>query len=230
MDWKKLPVNGPLSENVDSIELLAKSAALENIYIDEDGGSNSRPGGDVLNEGFGLGPGTQGNYEWVEKGWQVFVQGGQIYIKKGPEVVPVNITGDALQADGNVTFAFNGTNLVMANGGRMVSTDTDGSNTAYIADGDAPTSVTHVIHVDGRILCNNVGTDQIHYSGIDALTFGVADFFAAEAIPDEVLAIHAADSEAYAFGSISLEIFYSSGIADNSCSLRENRCICRKSF
>jgi hypothetical protein len=215
MDWKKLPINGPLSENVDDIELLAKSAALENIYVDEDGGSNSRPGGDVLDDEFGLGAPTQGQYEWVELGWLVTVQAGKIFLKKTAAADPVDITGDALEVDGEVTFAFNGTNLVMANGGRMVSTDTAGANTAYIVDADAPTEVTHVIHVDGRILCNKTDTDRIYYSGIDNLSFAADDFFTAEAIPDEVLAVHVADSEVYAFGSVSLEIFYSSGIADN---------------
>ena len=209
--WMPVPLNRKMTKNVDDIILDNESAELQDGYVDENGAFNRRAGLSEQDTGFGNGP-TIGEYEWKRKGWMIIVQGGKIYKKTLVGSEPVDMGGVLLEDTGEVTFADNGIHLVMANGGRMVYTNgTDAP--AYIADADAPILVSHVVHVDGYILANDVGTDDEYVSDLDdALSWDAANFFNAESIPDTIEAVHVANSLIYLFGPTTLEIWYNAGL------------------
>jgi hypothetical protein len=210
--WMPVPINRGMTKNVDGLILDNESSELQDGYIDEKGAFNRRFGLTAQDESFGNGF-THGEYEWKRKGWYMFVQGGQLYKKTAIDDAPVSMGGVLLEFNTEVTFADNGTYLVMANGGRMVYTNgTDAP--AYIADADAPTTVSHVAHIDGYIIANDVGTDNVYISDLDdALNWDSANFFNAESIPDTVEAVHVADSLIYAFGPTTLEVWYNAGLS-----------------
>lgn len=209
--WLPVPLNRKMTKNVEGLILDNESSELQDGYVDEKGAFNRRAGLTIKDKGFGNGP-TIGEYEWKRKGWAIIVQGGRIYKKIAIDSTPEDMGGVLLNDVGEVTFADNGVHLVMANGGRMVYTNgTDAP--AYIADGDAPILVSHVNHIDGYIIANDVGTDDEYVSDLDdALTWDAANFFNAESIPDTIEAVHVSNSLIYLFGPTTLEIWYNAGL------------------
>ena len=217
---KEIPINGPYHANVDDDAVVDPlSALLQDVYIDEVKASNPRPGSTVHNETERFGAATQGDYEWKQKGIYIFVQGGIIFAKHGKDAAPVKVTGATLEFNTRVTFAYNGTHLVMANGGKMVWT-TDGITATTMADIDAPAVVTHVAFIDGYIIANFA--DAVFRSALDnALSWDVTWFFETESISDSVNAVHVADSKIYAFGPTTLEIWYNAGLSGATPFARE---------
>jgi hypothetical protein len=216
---KELPINGPYHANVDENAVVDPySALLQDIYIDEMRANNPRPGSTVKDQNFGSGA-CQGSYEWEQKGYFIFVQGGKIYCKKHKDGTPVLVAGATLELNTRVTFAFNGTHLVMANGGKMVWT-TDGVTATTMADAEAPVVVTHVAFIDGYIIANFA--DAVYRSALDnALSWDTTWFFEAESIPDSVDALFVANSKIYAFGPKTLEIWYNAGLSGGTPFARE---------
>jgi hypothetical protein len=216
MPWIDIPINAPLSENVADVALGDNRASERmNIYLDEENASNKRAGSllQAVDTDIAAGSAVQSTFEWIRKGWLVLVTGGIIYIKKDSDLTPIEITGATLELDNPVTFADNGTHLVMANGGKMVYTD--GATATQVGDADAPTEVTHVAHINGFILATSAGTDRIYNSDLDDVTtWGASQYFSAESTPDQVLAMTTDDSLIYAWGEKTLEIWYPDGSAD----------------
>lgn len=217
MPLMDLPINAPLTENVDDIAKGDKRVSeRSDIFLDEEGASNKRPGSSLqtADADFAAGAKVQSEYEWVRKGWLVTVCGGVIYVKKTVDTSPVAVTGATLNPNNPVTFADNGTQLVMANGGRMVYT-TDGVTAITVADADAPTTVSFVSHINGFILALDDDTQNTYNSDLDNATAWAADqFFTAESNPDKALAQTTDESKIYVWGEKTLEIWYPDGSAD----------------
>jgi hypothetical protein len=204
-----LPITGPAFQNADEITLSKFSAALIDGYVDALGNSIRRPG---LLSFFDVATdlAIDGLYYWKRQSVVIVVSGGNVY-KVTQAGVITDLTGDNLIAGTRVSFAFNGTYLVMANGGRMVYTDGT-ANTAFIGDGDAPTAVTHVAFLDTYILCNNVNTGKFHWSDVGtALNWSALSFATAEGSPDYVIALYVAWREVMLFGEESTEVWFNDG-------------------
>jgi hypothetical protein len=217
MPWVDLPINSPLSENVDDVALGDNRVSeRSDIYLDEEGAINKRPGSDLqtADTDFAAGAKVQSGFEWIRKGWLIFVSGGVIYVKKALELSPVALTGATLDPNNPVTFADNGTQLVMANGGKMVYT-TDGATAIEVTDANAPTTVSFVAHINGFILALDDGTQNIFNSDLDdATAWGASQFFTAESNPDKALSMDTDDALIYVWGEKTLEIWYPDGSAD----------------
>jgi hypothetical protein len=211
-----IPLSAPLTKDVDGVAISdGRASERSDLYIDEEGAINKRPGSglDDVNANFAGGAKVHGSYEWVRKGWMILVSGGIIYVKKDPTLTPVEITGATLSPDNPVTFADNGTHLVMANGGKMVYTD--GSTATEVADSDAPTTVSFVAHIIGFILALDDDTQNIYNSDLDDVTsWGASQFFKAETNPDRALSMTTDEGLIYVWGDKTLEIWYPNGSAD----------------
>jgi hypothetical protein len=207
MSWLDIPIAAPLSENVDDVVKGDRRVTeRSDLYLDEDNLQTA-------DANFADGAMVQTEYEWARKGWLMSVSGGKIYAKKSVGTSPVEITGATLHASNPVTFADNGTHLVMANGGKMVYTD--GSTATEVSDSDAPTKVSFVAHLNGFILALEDETDKVYNSDLDDVTsWAAAQKFSAESNPDKALAMTTDESLIYVWGEKTLEIWYPDGSTD----------------
>lgn len=204
-----IPINGSAYQNIDEVELSNLSPSLIDGYVNEAGHTCRRPG---LLEWTDLGTGqpVDGEYWWDKQSLFLVVSGGRIF-KINSDGVATELTGATLSTGTKVTFADNGTYCIMANGGQMVYTD--GLTATVMADVDAPVNVTHVVFLDGYIICNSVGTAKFHYSDpIDVLDWNALDFASAEGAPDDVIAIHVGWREIMLVGAESIETWYNDGV------------------
>lgn len=207
----KLPITGDPYQNIDDVALSDKSVALYDAYVDESGATNRRFGHTLLKNLSNPWKGIDGLYWWDKLGKAIAVCGGNIYRIDDANGNFVNITGSTLNTGVKPTFAEHGSNLVIANGGRMVYTDGT-ANTAYIGDVDAPTAVTHVAFMDTYLLCNNVTSGAFHFSDVNNISSWSALSFAnAEGIPDKINALNISWREIMLFGRQSVETWYNTG-------------------
>lgn len=164
-----------------------------------------------LNLGTGL-P-IDGLYWWDKQRCAIAVSGGRVWKILDSTGTRVEITGSSeLRSSSLVTFATDGNRLAMANGARIVHTDLTSLTT--MADGDAPTNVTHIATIDGYLLANKAGTGQIQFSSFSDFTDWIAlDFVSAESKPDDVVAMGEAYRELIAVGRESVEFFQNDGVS-----------------
>lgn len=210
-----LPFNTPPFQNIDEIGLHNFSDSLFNGFIDS---SNEKAitvkrDGLSIHKDIGTAKAIDGLFWWHEKSLLIVVTDGFIY-KINEAGTATSITGDKLETSGRVSFAQNGTTLVMANGGRMVYTDGT-ANTAYIADADAPTTVSHVAFLDYWLIVNRVNTPYFYFADfINAPTVWLSiDVFTAEAQPDIILGLYVNRRIITIVGSNSIEFWANDGIS-----------------
>jgi hypothetical protein len=83
-----------------------------------------------------------------------------------------------------------------------------------MADGDAPTTVSHVAYLDGYVLANDIGTGQWFYADpLDLTSWNALDFASAEGKPDTIDALHVGWGEVALFGRQSIEFWYNDGVS-----------------
>jgi hypothetical protein len=113
------------------------------------------------------------------------------------------------------TFTF-GTDA-MATAGTVHVTFTDNTlysaeKTKFLADTDAPTTVSHVGYIDGYFLGNELNTGRWYFSDATIVAnWSALSFASAEGNPDNVVALHVASKEVALFGKKSIEFFYDDG-------------------
>ena len=156
----------------------------------------------------------QGLYWWQAKAMVIAVADGDIYKITDSTGSVSSITGDKLLTTGRPTFADNGSTLVIANGSKMVTTDGT-TNTAFIADADAPTLVTHVAFLDNYLLANKTGTGQFYFADFSGAptTWLSADVFTAEANPDDVVSLYVNKRIIILEGEHTTEFWRSDGVS-----------------
>jgi hypothetical protein len=212
-EWKDLPLIAPPYESVEDMEVDQWAATIiDAVPIVVEGKLH-------LMKRFGLTPwitlGTSAPIDglyWADRLRAVLVvSNGRVWKITDSAGTLTELTGSiALRTSSPVTFAGDGTRVVMANGGQMVHTDF--STLTTMADAQAPTEVTHVAHLDGYILANEVGTGRGRFSAINDLTDWVdLDFFSAESDPDDLMAMKVAYREIIAVGRESVEFWVNDG-------------------
>jgi hypothetical protein len=210
MAWKDIPLPQLTYRSSEDVELPSSlGARIVDMYISELGTYRKRPG---LVEFANLGTADKvdGIWWWDNKGFPLVVSGAKVF-KLGQDGSVTDLTGDAPLLRKIPTFTDDGTQALIANGGRMLTTNGIAA-TAYIADADAPTEVTHVAYLDGYALANKVGTRRFFFSDPDDITsWGALDFFAAEGDPDFLTALHVARREISLYGDESDEMWYNDG-------------------
>jgi len=208
-EWKPLPVTGDPYRGVDETELDGISAFVIDAYVNELEHTVKRPG-TLVYRNLGTSVPVDGVYWWDRQNAAIYVSGGRVFQEKDGLVK--EITGATLQTGRKVSFATDGTKLLMANGGQMVHMTLDGVLTT-MADADAPTTVSHVAYLDGYVFANNLNTGQFYRSAISDLTsWAAADFATAEGKPDDIVALHEGWNELVLVGRESIEFWYHDGV------------------
>ena len=181
-NWRELPATGDPYRNVDETQLDALQSIVQDAIVDELGMTVKRPGLKLFVD-LGTSSSIDGLYWWNAKLMLIVVSAGRVWKITDAAGTKTELTGStALKTGVRVTFATDGTTLIMANGGAMVTTT--GSSLVTMADVDAPTTVSHVAYLDGYVLANKTGTATFYFSAInDMLTWGAADFASANATP-----------------------------------------------
>lgn len=209
MSKVKIPFNGKVYQNIDDVELTGISPYLMDGWVDEKGCTHRRPGLDLFVD-LGTAAKVDGLY-WDDNFQKLFaVSNGKIFAVTDKEGTNSNITGNGLNAGTRPSFTSNGTYVVMANGGKMITYNNSGTTT-YMADTDAPDAVTCVGYLDTYILANHTNEAKFYWSGVNALTWDALDFVTAESKPDYVKAMGVAWREVLLAGSTSLEFWYDDG-------------------
>lgn len=159
----------------------------------------------------GTGLPVDGLYWWDKHHVMIAVSGARVWKILDSVGTKVELTGSSeLRSSSIVTFASDGSRLVMANGGRMVHTDLTSLTT--MADAQAPTTVTHVATIDGYLLANLPGTGTVQFSSFDSFLDWISlDFVTAESKPDDVVAIGESYRELIVVGRESVEFFVNDG-------------------
>lgn len=184
---------------------------LIDAYLDQENNINSRPGLEAI-LGVGAAAAVDGYYWWNQKSAIVWVVNGEIYWSIDG-ITTNTVAGDDLQVGKKVTFATDGTNLFMANGGRIVVKVGLAGVPTYIADADAPTAVTHIAYIDGYLIANSVGSQRFFFSELEDYTsWSALDFASSGGDPDFTVAIHVFQKEIFMFGSISTELWQNDGV------------------
>jgi hypothetical protein len=206
--WQKVPIIGSPYENVEEVELDQMNATVVDGYVNEMDHIIKRPG---LTEWIDLGTNlpVDGLYWWDEKNVVIVVSNKRVWKITGLDGTISEITGStALLAGGIVSFATDGTVLVMANGANMVHTNLTTLTT--MADAQAPTAVTHVAFLDRYILA--MGPTDINFSDVGDYSSWVAlDFFTSEGQPDNNVAMMEGFRELIILGRRSVEFFVNDG-------------------
>jgi hypothetical protein len=213
MPKAQLPITGPAWNNSDDqIGKFSRfSPELVNGFVDDLGLTHIFPG---LEEWTNIDNGRPltGLYWWNSRKFVIAVDNGGNVFKVSKTGTVTDLTGDALTGLNRPTFADDGTNLIIADGGQMVWTDGT-TSTAFIADTDAPTTVTHVAFIDQYILANDVSTSGVFYwSDVgDYSSWTATSFATAEAKPDDLLALIVSWREVTLLGKFSIEIWLNEG-------------------
>lgn len=208
LTWQKVPIIGQPYENVEEVELDGMNATVIDGYVNEMDHIIKRPG---LTEWIDLGTSlpVDGLYWWDEQNVAIAVSNKRVWKISAQDGTKTELTGStALLAGGIVSFATDGTVLIMANGAQMVHTD--GSTLTTMTDAQAPTAVTHVAFLDRYILA--MSSTQINFSEVGNYASWVAlDFFQAEGQPDNNVAMMEGFREIIVLGHRSVEFFYNDG-------------------
>ena len=208
--WKDLPITGDPYRGVDEVQLSGVSAYIMDAYVDELEQTCKRPGLDEFLD-FGTGYGVDGLYWWDRQRVVVGVSGGRVFQINDFTGSVTELVGATLTIGTRVSYASDGTKLVMANGGRMVHCEKSGA-LIQMVDVDAPTSVSHVAYLDGYILANARETGRFHFCMNDDLTnWDAAEFAAGEGKPDNITALYEGWSEIVLVGPESVEIWVNDG-------------------
>src|SRR5262249_42866490 len=123
MTWQPSPIVGPPNENVEEIELDQTCATVVDGYVNELDHIYKRPCPSLwLNLGTGL-P-VDGLFWWDEKNTVLAVSNGRVWKITDSAGTITELTGSTdLLASAQCTFAYTATKAVIANGGKMVTTD-----------------------------------------------------------------------------------------------------------
>lgn len=208
MPLVKLPINTGMVQAVDEIGLVTNGASMVDVYVDELGNINRRPG---LVEFCDLSTSAKvdGLHWWENQTRMLAISNGKTYQITDNAGNFTEITGDAHTAGTRVTFADHGSDVYSANGGRIKKITT--AAVANISDADAPTTVSHVAFLDRYLIGNDTGTGNFYFSDVNAPETWNGYYNEAEASPDQLVALLVANREIQALGAKSLEIFYNDG-------------------
>lgn len=211
----KIPLPILFSPSTDATALPDMvGARLVNGYVDKIGDIPSihkAPGLELICN-LGVTYAIDGLFWWDALSCAFAVCNGRIYRLHDPYGTFTDITGDALSIVAKATFATNGTYGFFASGGRMV-TSLSGAATAFVADADAPTEVSHVAYMDRYIFANKLNTALFYWCDVNSpLAWTSTSFGNPESKPDYLNALHVGNREITLFGRESLEFWFNDGI------------------
>jgi len=210
MTYRPLPVTGDPYNSVDEVELDGVSVELKDAYVNELGHTVKRPGLTLWAD-LGTNAKVDGLYWWDKQNVVLSVSNGRVFKHTDFTGTATELLGATLSSGTRVTFASGITSAVMANGGHMVHTDL--ATLTQMADGDAPTAVSHVVAMDNYILANTTGGRAVNFSDHLSLTsWNASNTFQKAGKPDDLIALHEGWNELFLAGKESMEVWYDDGV------------------
>lgn len=198
------------SKNVDcqrcinlypEVNELGKGKALEVLSL------RGTPGLSLLaTVGTGVG---RGNYRSSD-GKLFKVTGNKLY--RVSNVWVATEIGTLTTSEGQVSFADNGTHLVVVDGINGYTHELAGASLVQISDPDFP-GASHVGYIDGYFIFTEPDSGRFFISDLNAITIP-GDIATSEGLPDNVISMLCGHRELWLFNEVSTEVFYNSGNAD----------------
>ena len=208
----QLPIKGKVFQNVDDIELVGNlSPYLMDGSVDDMLCVRRRPGLDLWVD-LGTGAPIDGLYWNPVFNCMFAVSNGHMFKISDIAGTNADVTVDTLNAGTRVSFAHDLTYQLAANGGRIVYYLNVGMTT-YIADADAPTTVTQLAFLDNYILADSINTGRFYWCDVgDPSSWNAASYATAEAKADNLTALRTSIDEIFLGGNLSLEVWGNDGL------------------
>lgn len=203
MPTARIPINHGVNKDVEEIGLTTQAAAQVNFYADSNGSLIRTPGLVEFCD-LGVASGIDGLFWWDRQAKVIAQCGGRHFEITDRNGTKAEIAGDSAQIGRRVYHADFGTSLYLANGGRIIKIPASG-DAAYLADADAPTTVTHVAVLDKYLLALPENLERMEYSEVLDPESWVGDWITPEANPDLTKAIGVAQGRIEAFGTNTLQ-------------------------
>lgn len=213
-------------------------ARLMDGFINEFGHIEKRPGLSLFKD-MGVTTNIDGMYWWDKKGVAIVVLNGRIYRFTASDGTFSDVTGtDTLETSGRVSFAEgqDGSSndlLAMANGGKIITYDNDVAP-AYMADAQAPQTVSHLAAVDNYLVALTKDSAVFNWSTAgNILAWAALDIATAEFKRDFAVGIYSAFKELVIVGKESIESWITdadSGFVPMRTATMEIGCIAADSF
>ncbi len=208
----RLDIAKDIVKAVDEVGLTSHGAEMIDVYVDELGNINRRPGLVELCD-LGTAAAVDGLYWWQSASVVLAVSDGKLFKITANDGTNSEVSFDSGQfsvTGTRVSFCEDSTNVYAANGAAIYKIQ-PAANAAPIADADAPTGVTHVVFLDRYLLANQTGTYRCHYSDVNAPDDWSAYWVSKEAQFDALQAIGTANLELYLMGEKTLEVWFNDG-------------------
>jgi len=165
MAYTPIPINSKPYKNIDDIlNSNGSSDALIDGFIDEAGFTNKRPGiSSTVFANLNTSKRIDGLFWWTSRKCLVAVSGGRVFKITNSSGSFADITGDTLNQFIRPTFVDYGDNILIANGSKMVFTDSVTNSEVIGQDGLNYTCIrSHV-----------ASTQNVPISGPDYLTYWI---------------------------------------------------------
>lgn len=171
---------------------------------------------------------VDGLWWWDKANCMVAVSNGRMFKITDNNGTLTEITGSTLMGMRRPTFATDGTNLLVANGGNInLST---GSTAAVLTSANAPQLCSFVAWMDTYFLATFDESDKYGYSkvGNNPDSWSALDFNVAMSSPDNTVAMAVDGGEILLFGKQSVEVHYDDAVspfARNNAATMNHGCI-----
>ncbi len=205
---KRLPIHEGINKAIDEVGLVTHGADMINVYVDDLLGVNRWPGYEEFAD-TGETAAVDGGYWWNSQSRAIAVCNGKTFQITDAIGTIAEISGDTFQTGTRVKFSDFGSNLFGANGANINQITT--SAVTQIADGDAPTTVSHVAILDRYLIGNETGSGNFHWSDVNAPLTWTANYSEMEANPDDLVALDVQNLNIVGLGKTTLEKWYDDG-------------------
>ena len=210
MPTLKVPLFGPVYQNVNGIELNDKTAELYDGYTNEENTTVKRPGlhrAGVIGSSPSYPIDSIAYLPKVDK--NLLTCGGKIF-SFDSDGTETDCTGSVAINQARATYATDGTSCFVAHGGKIQQATLPGT---FSEISDSPSAVSHVAWLDGYLLANSVGSSQWYSSAVnDPDNFTDGDLWNALGNPDPVVGLYVLNRQIFLFGTQSLEIWENNGV------------------
>lgn len=210
MPLDRIAINQGSNKDTEEVGLATGNTAYLDCVVDDQGVIRRRPGLELLCN-VGHRP-IDGIVDWPGQDVLVASSNAKAFTVER-DGTDTDVTGAGLPTAGQpISFVeYTPSQAYMATGGRIISLDAAGT-TSYIADANAPTSVSHIAAIDFYLLAVKDGTDEVYWPDVGDPTTWNNEFITAEGKPDILLAVHELNKLGYLFGKKTLQTIRDDGV------------------
>lgn len=209
---EKIPLYIGSYRNVDEVDLETLGTLLQDAYVDELNNIRKRPGLTTIVD-TSTNAQCDGLYWWYKQSVAIYISAQKIIKITAAVGTNSEVTGTGVPDNAKRSyFADFGTALYTANGGKIIAIPSSG-NAAYLTDADAPTAVSHVAVLNGKLVALDTSLPAtFEWADADAPTSWTNNFASPNRIPDDLKALAVGNDRLWLWGSHSLEIWVDDGV------------------